>query len=132
VTDSSVLPALSTQNRRSRAPRSAQGRLGSIVLVFESVVIFLATLVAIGLGALPAVTAGVGGTGLCLALLVTVGFMRFSWGLAVGWVLQATIVATGVTFPAMVVVGALFVSLWTSCMIVGARLDRQKPQKEQL
>jgi hypothetical protein len=86
--------------------------LGSIVLGFESVVMFLA---ALGGGAL-----------LCVALVAGAGLLRFRWGYAFGWVLQAAIIASAFLVPVMWIVGVLFVGLWTYCMVVGARIDREK------
>jgi hypothetical protein len=104
--------------------RSVRRSLGSIVLGFESIVVFLGALVMLGLGALPAPVALIGGIGLCVALLTAAWLLRFPWGVAVGWVLQAIVVASGFIIVAMFVIGALFTALWTYCMIVGTRIDR--------
>lgn len=105
---------------------SVRRSLGSIVLGFESIIMFLAALVTFGLKALPALPALGGGAVLCLALVACVGLLRFRWGFIVGWALQAAIVATALLVPVMLIVAALFVTLWTYCMIVGARIDREK------
>jgi Protein of unknown function (DUF4233) len=111
---------------RRRRDRSTQESLGSIVLGFEVIVVFLAALVAFGLRALPPAAAFVGGGILILAMLVTLGLLRFRWGFAVGWVVELAIVATGFVLPAMFVVGGFFALLWAYCMIQGARIDREK------
>jgi hypothetical protein len=105
---------------------SVRRSLGSIVLGFESVIMFLAALVAFGLKALPALPALGGGAVLCIGLVACAGLLRFRWGFIVGWALQAAIVATALLVPVMWIVAALFVALWTYCMIVGARIDREK------
>ncbi|CAD5996305.1 conserved membrane protein of unknown function [Agreia sp. COWG] len=110
-------PARVTSVRRS---------LGSIVLGFESVIMFLAALVAFGLKALPPIQALGGGAVLCVALVACAGLLRYRWGYILGWVLQAAIIATAFLVPVMWIVGILFVALWTYCMVVGARIDREK------
>jgi hypothetical protein len=128
VTDILPPPGEAEPERQTRVGRPASVRrsLGSIVLGFESVVMFLAALVAFGLKALPALPALGGGALLCLALLACAALLRFRWAYALGWVLQAAIIASAFLVPAMWIVGVLFVSLWTYCMVVGARIDREK------
>jgi Protein of unknown function (DUF4233) len=116
----------SSRPARRRRDRSTQESLGSIVLGFEVIVVFLAALVAFGLRSLPPVAAFVGGGVLILAMLVTLGLLRFRWGFAVGWLVELAIVATGFVLPAMFVVGGFFALLWAYCMIQGARIDREK------
>ena len=108
------------------APRSVKRSLASIVLGFETIVVFLAALVVFGLQALPAVPALVGGGVVCLALLATIALLRFEWAYVMGWILQAVIVATGFLNPVMFFVGALFAAMWVYCMISGSRIDHQK------
>jgi hypothetical protein len=126
VTD--ILPDGAEPPRPERAsrPSSVRRSLGSIVLGFESVVMFLAALVAFGLKALPALPALGGGALLCVALLAGAALLRFRWGYALGWILQAAIIASAFLVPVMWIVGVLFVALWTYCMVVGARIDREK------
>ena len=111
---------------RRRRTRSTQESLGSIVLGFEVIVVFLAALVAFGLRALPAATALGGGAALIAVMLVTVGLLRYRWGFALGWVVELAIVATGFVLQAMFIVGGFFAILWVYCMIQGARIDREK------
>lgn len=111
---------------RARAPRSVKRSLASIVLGFETVVVFLAALVTFGLGSVPPAVALGGGVVLCLALVALIGLLRFPWAYPAGWALQAVIVATGFITPAMFFVGALFAAMWTYCMINGTKIDHQK------
>lgn len=99
--------------------------LGSIVLGFEAVIVFLATLVGFGLKVADPVVVLVSGAVLCLALVATVGLLNRLVGFRVGWVLQFVIVASGLLVPIMYVIGAAFVALWTYCMVTGTRLDAQ-------
>jgi len=101
--------------------------LASIVLVFESVVMFFAALVIFGLKALPAPLALGGGAAVCVLLLATsLIVMRFGRGYALGWVLQGVIVAACFLVPLLAFVAAIFIGLWIYCMVKGAQIDRQK------
>lgn len=107
---------------------SVQRSLGSIVLGFELVVIFLAALViAFGPGAVlpPWVMLTVGGV-VCLLTVATIGLLGHRWAYVLGWAVQAVVVLSGFFNPAMFVIGALFAAMWAYAMITGARLDRQK------
>lgn len=110
---------------RSRRTRTVRESLGSIVLGFEAVIVFLATLVGFGLKVADPVVVLVSGAVLCLALVATVGLLNRLVGFRVGWVLQFVIVASGLLVPIMYVIGAAFVALWTYCMVTGTRLDAQ-------
>jgi hypothetical protein len=111
---------------RPRRQRSVQELLGSIVLVFEAVVVGLAALVVNGLGgASPAVALG-GGAALCIALFATAAMLRYPWAPAVGWVLQGLMILCGIFVTMMFVIGALFAAVWTYAMFNGVRIDREK------
>jgi len=117
---------VSARQGRQRRQRSVQELLGSIVLVFEAVVVGLAALVVNGLGgASPAVALG-GGAALCLALFATAGLLRFPWAPTVGWVFQGVIILCGIFVTMMFVIGALFAAIWTYAMFSGVRIDREK------
>ncbi len=112
---------------------SVRRSLASIVLGFETIVVFLAALVLWGLTpseggpfGLPAWAALVAGGVIIVGLVVTIASLRFGWGYALGWVLQALILAAGLINPAMYVVGALFGGMWWYCMVAGARIDRER------
>jgi hypothetical protein len=111
---------------RVRPPRTAIQDLGSIVLGFELVVVFLGALVLFGLKALPAPVALIGGAACVVAMGLTIPLLKYRWAVGVGWVLQALIVAAGFLVPAFFIVGAIFAGLWAYCMITGARLERAK------
>ena len=125
------------------APRSVRRSLASIVLGFEIIVVFLAALVIWGLaptengslGLPPWVALAAGGV-LILGLIATIGLLRYPWAFTLGWVLQVLILAAGLLNPAMYFVGVLFGGLWWYCMVVGARIDRDRtaqadPEQEQ-
>jgi Protein of unknown function (DUF4233) len=113
-------------SRRARAPRTARQDLGSIVLGFELVIVFLGALVLFGLKTLPAAVALGGGAVVVIAMALTIPLLRYRWAFIVGWILQLIVVAAGFLVPAFFIVGVIFTAMWTYCMIVGARLDRNK------
>ena len=115
-----------TRVRKPRATHSARQDLGSIVLGFELVIVFLGALVLFGLKSLPAAVALGGGGVVVVAMAATIGLLRYRWAFAIGWILQLVVVAAGFLVPAFFIVGAIFTGMWTYCMIVGARLDRNK------
>jgi hypothetical protein len=57
-------------------------------------------------------------------LLATTAVLRHPWGVAIGWVLQAALIALGILLPLMFLVGAGFTVLWIYCFIRGRRIDR--------
>ncbi len=118
-------------SRRPRRQRSVSESLLSIVLALEAFVVFFASLTIFGLKVLepqlPAWAALPGGGIFILVLLGTAAVLRFPWGVAIGWVLQAAIIALGILAPLMFVVGAGFAGLWIYCFIRGRRLDRASP-----
>lgn len=104
--------------------RSARQGLGQIVLGFEFVVVFLGALVAFGLKAVPPAVALGGGGALVVVMLATIGLLRYRWGFALGWALQAIVIASGFIVGMMFIVGAIFTGMWAYAMITGERLDR--------
>ncbi len=120
------MTAVSPDHGRPRAPRSVKRSLGSIVLGFETIVVFLASLVFYGLGALPPVVALGGGAVLVAVLLATIALLRFPWAYVIGWILQVLLVASGFLNPVMFVIGALFAGMWVYSMVTGTRIDKQK------
>jgi len=111
---------------RPRRARSVTESLLSIVLGLEAILVFFVALTAFGLRALPALPAFVGGAALLAALVIVAGLLRFSWGLWLGWVLQAALLATGIILPVMFVVAAVFVGIWIFCFVKGRQLDTAK------
>lgn len=110
---------------RVRRQRSVTELLGSVVLGFESVVVFLAALVMFGLKSLPAGVALGGGWSLALIMLLSVALLRWRAGIIVGSVLQVVVFALGFVQGAMFFVGILFGAIWVFALISGARLERK-------
>ncbi|SEC15913.1 Protein of unknown function [Paramicrobacterium humi] len=114
-----------------RRTQSLKATLGSIVFSAEILVVFLGSLVAFGLKLVDPPVAFIGGGILCVLMIAVIPVLRFRWGLICGWVLQGVIVATGIVMPLMFVVGGLFLLMWVYCMVVGARIDREKLHQNQ-
>ena len=111
-----------------RRPRSVTESLLSIVLGLEAILVFFVSLTAFGLRALQPFPAFLGGAVFILALIVVAGLLRYEWGIWLGWVLQASLIATGIVLPAMFAVGTGFVAIWVYCFVRGRQIDRNKAQ----
>lgn len=99
------------------------------MLVFESIVVFLAGLVVFGLKATPAAVEPwwgiVAGTVLALLMLLTAGVLRYRWGIILGWVLQVIVLLGAFLVPALAIVCLIFGGMWAYATIKGASLDRR-------
>jgi hypothetical protein len=115
---------------RQRRTRSVTESLLSIVLVLEAFVLFFASLTFFGLKVLapafPAWVALPAGGAAILLLLATTAVLRYRWGIAIGWVLQAGLIALGILSPFMYVIGGGFALLWIYCFTRGRRIDRAR------
>nr|WP_279589082.1 DUF4233 domain-containing protein [Frigoribacterium endophyticum] len=96
----------------------------SIVLVLEALSLFFVMLVVNGRDLLPTAVAFGGGFAAIVVVMLVSRTTRWRWGIALGWVVQAGLVACGLLDPVMYVVAALFVAIWTYCLIKGTQLDR--------
>ena len=114
---------------RPRRARGAAESLGSIVLAFEAVVVFLGGLVIYGLKATPAGVEpwwGIVAGAVLAALMILVGrLLRYPWGIALGWVLQFVVALGAILLPAVGVVALIFGGMWAYATIKGASLDRR-------
>lgn len=114
---------------RVRRPRGAAESLASIVLAFESIVAFLGGLVIYGLKALPEPIAPwwgiVAGAVVALLMILTTRLVRYSWGIALGWVLQAVVALGAFLVPALAIVALIFGGMYGYATIKGASLDRR-------
>lgn len=116
------------RGRGARRQRSVRESLASIVLGFESVIMFLATLAVFGLKALPPFVALGGGAALCILLLATIPLLSRPIGIIMGWTLQGLILASALLVPLMLIVAVLFGTMWIYCMVKGARIDRENAE----
>jgi len=112
---------------RPRRPRTVTESLLSIVLVIDAVVLLFASLTGFGLKVLdPQWLALAGGAGAIVILLATTLVLRFAWGQAIGWVLQAALIALGILLPLMYVIGVGLALLWIWCFTRGRRIDASR------
>jgi hypothetical protein len=111
--------------------RSSKRLLASIVLGFESFVVFFATLAAFGLksadasDSLPGIQ-WIWAIGLSWAILciLTPGILSRPLGYWVGSVLQAGILFSGFYLWGMFIIGAALVGLWIWALVAGSTIDR--------
>jgi hypothetical protein len=100
--------------------------LCAATLIAETMVIGFAALVAMKLSDVPSGTLwAVTGAGMLLCVLLCAVVDR-PWGVTVGWVLQAGLIATGFVVPMMFVVGAIFAGVWYAAVYCGRRIDAVK------
>ena len=110
--------------------KSIKRMLASILLAFESFIVFFATLAGFGLKVADGPV--VWGVGLTLAFLMiatpAVLGKKGSYGL--GWGLQAALVAIGFWLTPMFYIGGLFACMWAWAMIAGSTIDKAKAAYE--
>ena len=110
-------------------PPTMTVRLMAAALGLEAVVVFFAALTAIGLsdGTGPSrTTLLVGGAVLAVVFVLGAAVVRRPGGAAIGWALQAVLVALGFVVSAMFAVGALFTLMWLWFLRLGHRVDADR------
>lgn len=113
-----------------RPQRSARRTFAATVLASEALVVVFAALVAYGLRlAEPGAIALVAG-GLALSAVLAAGLLRSAAGYVLGTAVQVWLVATGLVVPAMYVLGGLFAVLWVVGLRLGARIDRERAERQ--
>ncbi|MGI6879792.1 DUF4233 domain-containing protein [Microbacterium sp. gxy059] len=114
---------------RPRRYRTLPEKVGSVVLGFESITVFLAGLAIFGLRALPEGIAPwwgvVGGSVMFVLLVAFSGTLRWRWGRIGGWVLQGIIALGALLVPAILLITIVFGSLWAYAMIGGGKIERR-------
>jgi len=113
--------------------RSTKATLGSLVMVFQSVVVFFATLVGFGLQVYPdpAVIWGVG-LGLSVLLMIFPAILGKPGTYLFGWILQGVVLSLGIWVPLMYLLGAIFLAMWAWGMIAGGTIDKARAAKSKL
>jgi hypothetical protein len=119
-----VTDAKPVRMRRPRRQRSLTESLLSIVLGLEAVLVFFIALTVYGLHALPPLEAFVGGAILAIVLGLATRIVRYPWGVWVGWVLQAVLLATGIVLPALYIAAAFFIAMWIFSFVRARQIDR--------
>jgi len=114
---------------RVRRHRGAAESLGSVVLGFESIVVFLGGLVVFGLRVLPDGIEPwwgiVGGVVLAVLMVITSGLLRHRWAIGLGWALQVVLALGAFLVPALLLIALIFGGMWAYATIKGASLDRR-------
>jgi fatty acid desaturase len=106
--------------------RSPRRTLAAATVSLEAFVVFFGGLVAKDLSSLsPGAALGIF-SGLAVACLVTAGLLGRPWGYALGWMVQAAVVASGFWVPVMFFLGAVFALLWWVALSQGARIERER------
>lgn len=116
-----------TESRRAPRPRRQRTlteSLLTIVLGLEAVLVFFVALTVFGLHALPPMAAFGGGASLVVLLILATRIVRYPWGVWVGWVLQAVLLATGTLLPALYIAAGFFVAMWVFCFVRARQIDR--------
>lgn len=106
-----------------------QRLIGSSVLIFEAIAIWLAIPVAIqNHNIAPEVAISVGGALGLIAVLIPAGFRR-GWAVPAGSVLQPIVLLTGIWVSPMLLIGGLFAFLWVGGLLLVRRADRIRQQR---
>jgi hypothetical protein len=102
-------------------------------MVFQSVVVFFATLVAFGLQVYPepAVIWGVG-LGLSVLLIIFPAVLGKPGTYPLGWTLQLLVLSLGLWVPLMYLLGVVFLGMWAWGMIAGGTIDKARVAKSKL
>lgn len=103
--------------------RSVQRSLGSMVLAFESFIVFFGTLVAFGLKVADAATVWTFGLIFSTVLILTPGFLGRKYSYIFGSLLQVLLLAVSVYVPWMLLISIIFVGFWGWAMIAGKTID---------
>jgi hypothetical protein len=111
---------------------SAQRSMGAAMLTLEAIVVFLAGLVLIGAEDVGVGTAVLIGLGFAAACVLAAGMLRRRSGFYLGWAIQVAAIAFGFVVPVMFALGAVFGALWAGAYFLGAKIDRERAEREVL
>lgn len=112
--------------------RSARRSMCAAMLGLQAVVLFLSGVVLIGSSDLGAGQALGIGFGLAAACVVVAGLLRRSWAYYLGWAIQVVSLALGFVTTWMFFLGAIFTALWAGAYFLGAKIDRERAEREVL
>ncbi len=108
-----------------------QRAMCSGMLGLEAVVLFLTIPVMLTLTSVSTTAAVAAGGGLTVACVLGAGLMRRRVGGPLGWVVQVCAIALGVVVPVMFVLGVVFLTLYAGSWVLGARIDRERAEREE-
>jgi hypothetical protein len=118
-----------------RRQRGAAESLATIVLGFESLVVFLGGLAIYGLKALPESVPQwwgiVAGVVVAVLMVLTTRVLRYPWGIWLGWVLQGVVALGAILVPSLGLVALIFGAMYAYATIKGAALDRRNAERPQ-
>jgi len=103
--------------------RSVQRSLGSMVLAFESFVVFFGTLVAFGLKVADPVTVWTFGLIFSTVLILTPGVLGRKYSYIFASLLQVLLLVVSFYVPWMLLISVIFVGFWGWAMIAGTTID---------
>lgn len=112
--------------------RSVQRSLGSMVLAFESFIVFFGTLVAFGLKVADSATVWTFGLIFSTVLILTPGYLGRKYSFIFGWMLQVLLLVVSFYVPWMPLISIIFVGFWGWAMIAGATIDLAKKAREKI
>ena len=120
-----------TSDRQPRPQGKFMWRMLASVLGGQGLVIFFGALAGRGLDqGQDAVFAGLTPfalmSGLAVLSILAAGLVRRPFGPALGWVVQALTILSGVWVGMMYLVGGLFALLYGYCQVTGRRIDREQ------
>ena len=112
--------------------RSVQRSLGSMVLAFESVVVFFGTLVAFGLKVADPVTVWTFGLIFSTVLILTPGVLGRKYSYIFASLLQVLLLVVSFYVPWMLLISVIFVGFWGWAMIAGVTIDLANKAREKV
>lgn len=112
--------------------RSAQRSMCAAILLLQAVTLGLTTPVMISVASVSVPTALWVGLGLTVACVLVAAMLRRSWAYYVGWAIQVASIALGFVIPMMFFLGAIFTALWAGAFFLGAKVDRERAEREVL
>ena len=109
--------------------RSVRRTLGSMVLAFESFVVFFGTLAAFGLDVADGPTVWGIGLTLSVILILTPGYLGKRGSYWFGSALQLVLLVVSFFVPWMLLISIIFVGFWCWAMIAGYTIDLAKKNR---
>jgi hypothetical protein len=103
--------------------------IAASVLVFEGMVVFFATLVALDLSDVDDSTVWWVGGSLSVACVVVAGLLGRRRAYAAGSALQVAVIASGAVVPVMFFLGVVFAGLWFLALHLGRRVETLQRQR---
>jgi hypothetical protein len=109
---------------------SAQRAMCAAMLVLQAIVLFLTGVVTIGMTDLGAGWSLAMGLGLAVLCVLAAGTLGRRIGYPLGWLVQVVSIALGFVVTAMFFLGVVFAALWVTSYVLGARIDRERAERE--